>query len=40
MEALRRRFDAARADGLRPVPLRHVTEASDLWQDDFWNWIG
>jgi hypothetical protein len=37
---LRRRFDMARHDGLRPVPLRHVHETIDLWRDDFWHWMG
>ncbi len=40
VEELRRRFDEARRAGLRPVPLRHIRETADLWQDDFWNWIG
>lgn len=40
VDALRQRFEAARAAGLRPVPLRHVHETVDLWQDDFWNWFG
>lgn len=40
VEELHRRWEAARADGLAPVPLRSVTERSDFWQDDFWNFIG
>jgi hypothetical protein len=40
VDALRERFEAAQRAGLRPVPLRHVTETVDLWQDDFWNWLG
>jgi hypothetical protein len=40
VDALRRRLAQARAAGLQPVPLRHVHEPVDFWQDDFWNWIG
>jgi hypothetical protein len=40
VEALTRRFEAAQKDGLKPIPLRHVRETVDLWQDDFWNWLG
>ncbi len=40
VDDLRRRFEAARKDGLAPVPLRHVREQVDFWRDDFWNWIG
>ncbi len=39
-EELNRRFHRARAEGLKPVPLRHVHESPDLWQDDFWNHLG
>ena len=39
-EELRKRFDDARQTGLKPTRLRHVREAADLWQDDFWNWLG
>ncbi len=39
-EGLRQRFEEAQRGGLKPVPLRHVRESVDLWQDDFWNWIG
>ena len=39
-EGIRRRFHEATAAGLKPVPLRHLHEAPDLWQDDFWNHIG
>jgi hypothetical protein len=39
-DALRTRFDQARQAGLKPVPLRHVHDAVDYWQDDFWNWLG
>jgi|GEM_PF-1829058 hypothetical protein len=30
----------AKQEGLRVVPLRHVKDEVDFWQDDFWNWIG
>ncbi len=40
VEQLRHRFQGAVAEGLRPVPLRHLHEAVDFWQDDFWNWLG
>jgi hypothetical protein len=40
VEALRKRFETAQRNGLRPVPLRHIRESVDLWQDDFWNWLG
>ncbi len=40
VEGLRRRFDAARREGLKPTRLRHVHESVDFWQDDFWNWLG
>lgn len=39
-EELGRQFREAKAHGLTPVPLRHVHEAPDLWQDDFWNHLG
>lgn len=37
---LGQRFEVAKVEGLMPVPLRHLREEPDLWQDDFWNWIG
>jgi hypothetical protein len=40
VEELRRRYLGAERDGLKPVPLRRVHESVDLWQDDFWNWVG
>ncbi len=40
VEELRRRYDDAQREGLKPVPLRHIHESVDLWQDDFWNWRG
>jgi len=40
VEELRARFEAAERDGMKPVPLRHVTEEVDFWRDDFWNWFG
>ncbi len=40
VEELRRRFDHAKREGLKPVPLRHVHESADFWRDDFWNWLG
>ncbi len=40
VEELRSRYDAAQREGLKPVNLRQVHESVDLWQDDFWNWMG
>jgi hypothetical protein len=40
VEELRARFAAALQEGLKPSRLRHVHESVDLWQDDFWNWLG
>ena len=40
VDRLRERLRIAERDGLRLVPLRHVREEVDFWQDDFWNWIG
>lgn len=40
VEELRRRFENAEGEGLRPSQLRHVHESVDFWQDDFWNWMG
>lgn len=40
VEDLSRRFHDAQAKGLSPVPLRHVHETPDLWQDDFWRHLG
>jgi hypothetical protein len=40
VEALRRRYEAAEKNGLKPVPVRRIQEAADLWNDDFWNWLG
>jgi len=37
---LRRQFDLATREGLKPTRVRHVHESADLWQDDFWNSIG
>ncbi len=37
---LRRRFDQAQREGLKPVALRRVHETVDYWRDDFWNWVG
>jgi hypothetical protein len=39
-DELAQRFDAAKSNGLTPVPLRHLEEAVDYWRDDFWNWFG
>lgn len=39
-EELSRRFHDAKKEGLKPVPLRHIRESPDLWQDDFWNHLG
>lgn len=40
IDELHRRFEVAKREGLKPVPLRHVHETPDFWQDDFWNWMG
>ncbi len=40
VEELRERLRAAEIAGLRPVALRKVKEEVDLWQDDFWSWLG
>jgi hypothetical protein len=40
LDQLRERFRHALRDGLKPVPLRHVKEDINFWQDDFWNYIG
>ena len=40
VEQLRARLRAAESAGLRVVPLRHVVEEVDLWQDDFWEGMG
>jgi hypothetical protein len=40
VEDLRRRFEVAEREGLKPVELRHVHESADFWQDDFWNFLG
>lgn len=40
VEELARRFRTAQEHGLRPVPLRHIRESPDLWQDDFWRHLG
>ena len=37
---LRKRFDVAEREGLKPTRIRHVHESVDLWQDDIWNWLG
>ena len=40
VDQLHERLRIAERDGLRVVPLRHIREEVDFWQDDFWNWIG
>jgi hypothetical protein len=40
VDELRRRFENAEKEGLKPSPLRHIRESVDFWQDDFWNWLG
>jgi hypothetical protein len=40
VDELRKRFDIARRDGLKPIQIRHVRDSVDFWQDDFWNWLG
>ena len=37
---LEARYHRAVKEGLKPQPLRHLREAPDLWQDDFWKWFG
>ncbi|MGP8072481.1 MAG: DUF2004 domain-containing protein [Thermoplasmata archaeon] len=40
VEELRKRFEVAQREGLKPVRLRHVHESVDYWRDDFWNFLG
>jgi hypothetical protein len=40
VEELRKRFEAAEREGLKPMRIRHVHESVDFWTDDFWNWLG
>jgi hypothetical protein len=40
VDELRKRLRTSESEGLHVVPLRHVEEELDLWQDDFWNWLG
>lgn len=40
VDQLRQKLQAAEHEGLRPLPLRHVRESVDFWNDDFWNWVG
>jgi hypothetical protein len=40
VEELRKRFEIAVREGLKPVVLRHLREEVDFWRDDFWNWLG
>ena len=41
LEGLRAVFESSQKDdGLKPVPLRHLSEDVDYWKDDFWNWFG
>jgi hypothetical protein len=40
VEELRRRFERAQREGMKPVALRHLHEEVDFWRDDFWNWFG
>ncbi len=40
VEELRKRFEAAEREGLKPTRIRHVHESVDFWRDDFWNWLG
>jgi Protein of unknown function (DUF2004) len=40
VEELRRRFEHAEQQGLKPTRIRHVHESMDFWQDDFWNHLG
>lgn len=40
VDELRGRFESAQRKGLKPIPIREVREAPDLWKDDFWNWLG
>ncbi|MGB6500088.1 MAG: hypothetical protein WBG19_01610 [Thermoplasmata archaeon] len=40
VEALRKQFEIAEREGMKPSRLRHVHESVDFWRDDFWNWLG
>jgi hypothetical protein len=40
VDELRVRFAVAERDGLKSARIRYVHESVDLWQDDFWNWLG
>jgi hypothetical protein len=40
VDELRGRLRAAEKEGLRVVPLRHVHEEVDYWEDQFWKFIG
>jgi len=40
IEELRKQFEAAGREGLKPTRIRHVHETVDYWQDDFWYWFG
>jgi hypothetical protein len=40
VQELRRRFEVAEREGLKPTRIRHAHESVDFWQDDFWNWLG
>jgi hypothetical protein len=39
-EVLRKQFEAAEREGLKPNRIRYVHEAVDFWRDDFWSWMG
>jgi len=40
VEDLRKGFEVAKREGLKPTRIRHVRESVDFWRDDFWNWLG
>ena len=41
-EELLSRFEQAKSDGLRPIPLTYVEEQVDYWLDEDWTlgWVG
>jgi len=39
-DELRKRFEDAEWEGLKPTRIRHVQESVGFWQDDFGHWLG